>query len=453
MTKLNMALSALTLVLVASAANAVPMIDNTGVALQPAELAIVVNDKDPNSVAIGEAYRVAHRMSVANVLHVSFTPGAVNMAPADFKVMKQTLDALTPATIQAYLLTWNAPYAVGKMSITSAFAFGYDPKWTTSTICMSTASSPYFDSDVAKPKDLGMRLAMTLGASTPTEATAIATRGMNAAMTFAPVSGTPAVAATLPHAYLLSTTDSNRNVRKSDFGPATTAAFSFVQSEVVYANYLTNKSDIMFQFTGVVTDTNLMNNKYLPGAMADHLTSYGGKLTDSTQMSALQWIKAGATGTYGTVTEPCNYTQKFPKPSVAMARYMRGETLIQAYWKSVAWPGEGIFVGDPLAQPFAYIGSRVRVDPKLGALAEFPGMKKGNYQVEVAAPGTTTWKPLGVVSVTGSGPVSIILGKSVEPTSMVKIRVKPFIGTILITTPKLGLWTYPLTWNYITKTP
>ncbi|MCP2937667.1 hypothetical protein NK983_33720, partial [Salmonella enterica subsp. enterica serovar Typhimurium] len=38
-----------------------------------------------------------------------------------------------------------------------------------------------------------------------------------------------------------------------------------------------------------------------------------------------------------------------------------GETLIEAYWKSVAWPGEGVFVGEPLARPF---GMRTTRDDK-----------------------------------------------------------------------------------------
>ncbi len=37
-----------------------------------------------------------------------------------------------------------------------------------------------------------------------------------------------------------------------------------------------------------------------------------------------------------------------------MRYYIRGNSLIEAYWKSVAWPGQGIFVGEPLAKPFAY---------------------------------------------------------------------------------------------------
>ena len=29
-----------------------------------------------------------------------------------------------------------------------------------------------------------------------------------------------------------------------------------------------------------------------------------------------------------------------------------GDTLIEAYWKSVQQPGEGIFIGEPLARPW-----------------------------------------------------------------------------------------------------
>jgi hypothetical protein len=29
-----------------------------------------------------------------------------------------------------------------------------------------------------------------------------------------------------------------------------------------------------------------------------------------------------------------------------------GATAIEAYWKSVAWPAQGLFVGEPLAAPY-----------------------------------------------------------------------------------------------------
>ena len=93
--------------------------------------------------------------------------------------------------------------------------------------------------------------------------------------------------------------------------------------------------------------------QWLPGALADHLTSHGGQLLATEgQMSALDWLESGATASYGTVSEPCNHLQKFPHPQVLLLHYVQGATAIEAYWRSVAWPAQGVFVGEPLAAPF-----------------------------------------------------------------------------------------------------
>lgn len=47
-------------------------------------------------------------------------------------------------------------------------------------------------------------------------------------------------------------------------------------------------------------------------------------------MSSLDWLAAGATGSYGAVVEPCNFPSKFPLPALVMALYLQGETLIEA---------------------------------------------------------------------------------------------------------------------------
>jgi uncharacterized protein (TIGR03790 family) len=86
--------------------------------------------------------------------------------------------------------------------------------------------------------------------------------------------------------------------------------------------------------------------------VADHLTSTGGDLLSTSQMSSLRWLEAGATASYGTVVEPCAFPAKFPDPVVMMKHYFAGQTLIEAYWKSVAMPGQGLFIGEPLARPF-----------------------------------------------------------------------------------------------------
>ena len=153
-------------------------------------------------------------------------------------------------------------------------------------------------------------------------------------------------------AYFMDTTDEARNVRSNFYATTVQKLSSKIPIEVIKGNVLKDKDDVLFYFTGVTKVRQLNSNTFIPGAMADHLTSFGGKLTDSGQMSSLEWLKAGATGSYGTVVEPCNFVQKFPHPGIAMYHYLQGDNLLHAYWKSVAWVGQGIFIGEPLARPF-----------------------------------------------------------------------------------------------------
>ena len=74
-------------------------------------------------------------------------------------------------------------------------------------------------------------------------------------------------------------------------------------------------------------------------------------------MNILDWIDAGATASYGTVSEPCNHVQKFPHPQMLIQAYAQGVSALEAYWHSVAWPAQGVFVGEPLAAPFAPVAA------------------------------------------------------------------------------------------------
>jgi len=81
------------------------------------------------------------------------------------------------------------------------------------------------------------------------------------------------------------------------------------------------------------------------------------------------------------VVEPCNFQAKFPLPGVAMAHYLQGETLIEAYWKSVQMPGQGLFIGEPLARPFAGVTFNAREG---GATIEARLLAPGLYDVQAA---------------------------------------------------------------------
>jgi hypothetical protein len=94
-------------------------------------------------------------------------------------------------------------------------------------------------------------------------------------------------------------------------------------------------------------------NAFVPGAIADSLTSYGGVIfgpNDHTTL--LTFINASASGSYGTVVEPCNYLEKFPAPQNYFYQ-ARGFSLAECYYQSVANPYQGLFVGEPLSAPFA----------------------------------------------------------------------------------------------------
>jgi uncharacterized protein (TIGR03790 family) len=315
--------------------------------LSAADLAVVINLSDPLSEAIGSYYVDARHIPATNVVRVRFDSHRDDLPVAQFAAIQKSVNEQTGKRVQAIALTWARPYRVGCMSITSAFAFGFDAKYCANG-CLRTQQSPYYDSATTRPyDDLHIRPTMALAAADFDQAKALIDRGVRADRMFP--RGT---------AYLVSTTDTARNVRAPEYPPAALAARNRIGVEIVHGTGIRDRKDVLFYFTGVTEVPELASNRFVPGAIADHLTSFGGMLTDSSQMSSLRWLEAGATGSYGTVVEPCAFPGKFPDVGIVTKRYLAGETLLEAYWKSVAMPGQGIFIGDPLTTPF-------RADPPL----------------------------------------------------------------------------------------
>jgi uncharacterized protein (TIGR03790 family) len=227
------------------------------------------------------------------------------------------------------------------MSITAAFAFGFDPVFCAAG-CVGTQLSRYYNSNSQRPyDDLHVRPTMSIAALDDAQARILIDRGVAS-------DGTSPTGT----AYLITSGDEARDVRAIGYPDAQALNGKDLRMEVLHTPGLRQRGDVMFYFTGAAQVPDLLTNRFLPGSVGDHLTSYGGELSDSSQMSSLRWLEAGASGSYGTVVEPCNFTAKFPNPSLLMYHYLAGETLIEAYWKSVAMPGQGIFIGEPLAAPY-----------------------------------------------------------------------------------------------------
>ncbi|CAN5470165.1 TIGR03790 family protein [soil metagenome] len=324
------------------------------------QMAVLVNDDDPLSVSIADYYVTARSIPATNVVHLHVPAGAT-LSVANFTPLAAQVDAALAGTAaEAMAITWTQPYAVGYMSITSAFALGYIPQDPTTNACSNTSpkcgpDNPYVvDPNSTAPfTDHAFRPAMTIPATTLAEATALIDRGVASDNTWPKGS-----------AYLMDTSDKVRSARcvlNPTYGYINECQLfldtwdttgSGIDANIVMADSISDKPDVLFYVQGLASVPGLATNTYLPGAVADHLTSYGGDIPTSGQMSCFEFIRAGATGSFGTVVEPYAVQQKFPDPRVLIPRYFGGATLVEAYWKSVSAPGMGIFIGEPLARPF-----------------------------------------------------------------------------------------------------
>jgi uncharacterized protein (TIGR03790 family) len=308
--------------------------------LTAADLAVIYNSDDEASIEVARFYAAARGIPAANLLGVHMDDLDV-LTPAQFAPLREDLLTRLPTSVQSLLLVWTRPFAVGCMSITTAFAAGYRAAFCEPG-CGSTASNPLYDQDGWLPADtVGWWPAMLLPSGDVHLAHELIRRGIAADSSRPP--GT---------LYLVRTQDRARNVRAAYYDGAIATAAGRLRVAELIAPVEQDVPGIIGYFTGASFVQELTRLHFRPGAVADHLTSTGGILDGRDQMSVLAWLRQGATGSYGTISEPCNHVEKFPDPKVLFDHYLRGETLLEAYWKSVAMPGQGLFVGEPLARPF-----------------------------------------------------------------------------------------------------
>ncbi|WP_228522744.1 TIGR03790 family protein [Methylophilus sp. 14] len=313
--------------------------------LKPEDVAVVYNINDAQSEEIARYYLQARQVPAENLIGVELPRHAKDaLTVPEFESLKAQLDAKL-GNQQVLLLVWRTPFAVQCNSITSALTLGLDLNQCRKT-CDPGRDSPYFNSLSLRPwADHHLRLSMLLPISSVDAAKALIDRGVLSEFSLNDADG-----------YFLKTRDAARSKPREPFFPqdGMTIKSKKLTLHTLSQESIENQGSVMFYFTGQKQVDFMLTNTYLPGAIADHLTSSGGVLASyNGQMPASRWLDAGVTGSYGTVSEPCNYWQKFPNPQIVMAHYLSGETLIEAYWKSVKWPMQGVFVGEPLAKPYA----------------------------------------------------------------------------------------------------
>ncbi len=111
------------------------------------------------------------------------------------------------------------------------------------------------------------------------------------------------------------------------------------------------KRDVIGLMTGSASVNPERVGAFLPGALAEHLTSWGATFDQPGQSKVTLWIRAGATLTAGTVVEPRALYQKFPTARFYYC-YAKGCTAIESFFLSIRSPLQVLPLGDPLASPW-----------------------------------------------------------------------------------------------------
>ena len=332
---------------------------------------VIVNQSSTNSVQLGNYYCEWRGVPPQNLLRINWAGGNTSWNRSDFEtcLLNPLVSMLSSRglTNQAdyVVLSMDIPYQVtdtnGVNSTTAALFYGFKtddcagncPEGIPGCNLPAASYNAYAGSEgvfrQTPPVAAGSNawLVTMLTSSNLAQAEAIIDRGV-ASDGMVPTQTV----------WLAKSSDTARNVRYLEFDSAIYDArvagdFSVLRTNSDSPYGLTN---LLGYQTGLYR-FNILSNAFVPGAMADNLTSYGGLiLVPNDHTTLLAFLNAGACGSYGTVTEPCNYLQKFPSPEDYFYQ-ARGFSLAECYYLSLANPYQGLIVGEPLAAPFAKPGA------------------------------------------------------------------------------------------------
>jgi len=317
---------------------------------------VVVNQDSSNSLELGNYYCERRQVPPENVIRISWTGGNISWSSADFedRLLNPLLDAITVRgltnQIQYVVLSMDIPFQTlnGSTinSTTAALFYGLkpDPIYGSHGLTNSYAESEAAFAEARPATAPGYSfLASMITARTLDEAKRMVDQGVSSDRSFPP---SPAI--------LEKTSDTLRNIRYSAFDNAIFNVRVLGSSSLMRTNSDAppGPPPVMGYQTGLA-NFSVAPNAFLPGAMADSLTSFGGVIFGpNNQTSILAFIAAGASGSYGTVAEPFTDPQKFPDPELYFVQ-SRGFNLAESYYQSVNVPYLGLVVGEPLAAPFA----------------------------------------------------------------------------------------------------
>lgn len=355
--------------------------------------AVIIDPNDADSVAIGNHYVDVRRVPSANVIYLDLDAAdylefASSQIPAFLAVLEDRgisgqIDFVTVASSRVYrypamgFVTETAstcPVPVDHISLTAALATA---RFSAQILAGDSAALPPFgltsetengyfgDNDNVEPfrgasgwldgdptggpDARRFFVASMLGYTGP--------GGNSVDEILAMIDRSEAADGTLPAGsfYYMMTNDIARTAPRSPYFDAATNSLDSLGGDGIVANGLVPPmgADVL----GVMTGTNAWSLQpgdinVVPGAFCEHLTSFGGFFDNAQQTKISEWVRIGASGSFGTVEEPCALAGKFPHPRMHVY-YFQGLSLGEAVYRSLEFiPFQGLVYGDPLTRPF-----------------------------------------------------------------------------------------------------
>ncbi len=317
---------------------------------------VVVNQASSNSCELGNYFCEQRQVPPENVLRIYWSGGNTLWTSNDFQT-----NLVTPLMdmLAARQLTNQIDYVVLSMDIPFQTSFGSTVNGTTSALFygsrMGNGSDPLGVTNSYAGSEAVFRQAIPVGAPGYSFlATMITADSLSQAKQL--VDQGVASDRTYPQqpVVLAKSSDTIRNIRYSYFDNAIFNVNILGASSILRTNTdsLGGQTGFLGYETGLA-QLGLAPGTFVPGAVGDSMTSFGGIIFGpNDQTNLLAFIDAGAAGSYGTVAEPNNDTQKFPNPQVYFYQ-ARGFSLAESYYQSIHVPYLGLMVADPLAAPFA----------------------------------------------------------------------------------------------------
>lgn len=318
-------------------------------------VAVVINQNSSNSVALGNYYCEKRQVPPENVLRISWTGGNTSWSLNQFQT-----SLLSPLLVmlESRGLTNQISFAVLSMDIPFSVTNDYAVNSTTAALfygfkgdlyappddsinSYAASESPFSFNQPVTSRGYSF-LSTLLTAGSLAQAKKLVDQGVASDGSFP----TQTVV-------LAKSSDYLRNIRYHAFDNAifNSRLGGVCSIQKTNSDSPNGQTNVLGYQTGL-SSFSVSQNAFVPGAMADSMTSFGGIIFGPNgQTTLLTFIHAGAAGSYGTVTEPQPAPEKFPDPQNYFFQ-ARGFSLAESYYQSLTNPFQGLIVGEPLAAPF-----------------------------------------------------------------------------------------------------